>query len=129
MLSPERLPPIFGYAAGQRQGEPASAGAALCRVPGTTMGALTGIPLAVALGLLIDGAFDRHGVFTPEQIIDPDRYFAALAARCPGAPTAADMVAVTRSWDPGARDRFRAAMLDARASVELMRGAADGQAR
>ena len=93
------------------------------------MGALTGIPLAVALGLLIDGAFDRHGVFTPEQIIDPDRYFAALAARCPGAPTAADMVAVTRSWDPGARDRFRAAMLDARASVELMRGAADGQAR
>jgi predicted SnoaL-like aldol condensation-catalyzing enzyme len=81
----------------------------------TTMGAVTGIPLAVTLGLLTAGAFRDHGVFTPEQILDPGQFFTALAAHCPGSPDADDMITVTRSWDPGATSQFRSAMLDARA--------------
>jgi saccharopine dehydrogenase-like NADP-dependent oxidoreductase len=115
MFSPKRMPPLFGLAAGLHEGRPASVGLALCRMPGRTMGAMTGIPLAVALELLSADGFREHGVFTPEEILDPDRFFPALARHCPGGPNAREMVTVTRSWDPGASRVFRTAMLDARA--------------
>ena len=129
IFSPARLPPLFGYAAGLRRGSPAAVGVALCRLPGTTMGAVTGIPLAVALGLLLNGAVGQHGVFTPEQVLDPGQFFAALAPFCPSQPAARDMIAVTRSWDPGARAQFRSAMLAARAAASVSQDTAGREAR
>jgi hypothetical protein len=117
VFHPGRLPPLFGYAAGRRLGRAASAGAALCRVPGTTMGAITGTALAVALKLLADGAVREPGVHAPEAVIEPELFFAALAACCPGRPAAGDMISVTRSWDTDARDQFRSATLGARLSI------------
>jgi saccharopine dehydrogenase-like NADP-dependent oxidoreductase len=114
MFRPTRLPPLFGHAAGWRQGRPASAGAALCRLPGATMGAVTGTALAVALKLLAEGSAREPGVHAPEAILDPDEFFAALAAYCPGRPAVGEMISVTRSWDTDARDKFRAAALGAR---------------
>ena len=114
MFNPHRLPPLFGYAAGRHEGVPAAVGAALCRTPGTTMGALTGIPLAISLKLLTDGKLSEPGVFTPESILDPDEFFGALATYCPSNPDPADMVSVIRSWDLGAHAQFRAATVGAR---------------
>jgi saccharopine dehydrogenase-like NADP-dependent oxidoreductase len=125
MFSPARLPPLFGHAAGRRMGRAASAGAALCRMPGTTMGAVTGTPLAVALGLLTEGRLRRPGVHTPEAVLDPDEFFAVLATHCPGHPAPGDMISVTCSWDTDARDKFRLAALGARRSITAAGRGAD----
>ncbi len=118
MFNPNSLPPLFGYAAGRRKGLPAAVGAALCRFPGTTMGAATGIPLAICLKFLTDGKLSGPGVFTPESILDPDEFFAALATYSPGNPDPADMISVIRSWDPDAHAQFRAAALGARRFID-----------
>ena len=113
LFRPGRLPPLFALAKGLREGRPASAGAALCRVPGTTMGALTGVPLAAALELLLAGKVTRSGVLAPETALDPGGFLSALAAHCPGQPSSAEMIAITRSWEPRARARYRAAVASA----------------
>jgi saccharopine dehydrogenase-like NADP-dependent oxidoreductase len=114
LFHPRRLPPLFGHAAGTRQGRPATVGAALCRVPGVTMGALTGVPLATALSLLCDGQITTPGVHAPEAIIDPGTFFTALARKCPGQPDPAQMVSLIRSWDENPSARYQADILDAR---------------
>jgi saccharopine dehydrogenase-like NADP-dependent oxidoreductase len=114
MFHPRRLPPLFGHATGTRQGEPATAAAALCRPPGTTMGALTGIPLAVALGLLCNEQITRPGVYPPEAIIDPGLFFTALGRQCPDHPDPAEMVSVIRSWDADPRAQYERDILAAR---------------
>jgi saccharopine dehydrogenase-like NADP-dependent oxidoreductase len=116
LFDPDRLPPLFGLAAGTRAGHPAAAAVALTRYPGTSMGAVTGVPLAVGLQLLAAGSLAGPGVFAPEAIVDPDTLLAAFAAHVPAA--VGDLTVVTRSWDPLAARTYRAALDRARASVE-----------
>jgi hypothetical protein len=110
-LRPGRLPPLFALATGTHDSRPASAGCALAQIPGTTMGEVTGIPMAAALGLL-PGA--EPGVHTPESLLDPAAYFAELAPHCLNKPKPDEMVAITRSWDPAPKRAIEAALAAAR---------------
>jgi saccharopine dehydrogenase-like NADP-dependent oxidoreductase len=76
------LPEAFGLAEGQKDGKPATVACALMAVPAYDMGACTGIPMAVALRLYIDGKINQPGVHAPETIIDPDDFFAAFLPYC-----------------------------------------------
>jgi saccharopine dehydrogenase-like NADP-dependent oxidoreductase len=113
-LRPGRLPPLFALATGTHEARAASAACALAQIPGTTMGEVTGIPMAAALDLL-PGA--PPGVHTPESLLDPGSYFAALAPHCLGQPTPADMVTITRSWDLAPEQTIEATLTAARARL------------
>jgi saccharopine dehydrogenase-like NADP-dependent oxidoreductase len=93
-------PPLFAVAIGTRRGQPATAATALAQLPGLTMAATTGIPLAVATTLF--AASPRPGVHTPETLIDPNTFFTALAPHCIGMPAPTAMTATTTSWAPTA---------------------------
>lgn len=114
LASWQRLPPLFALAEGERGGSPAAAGVALASMPGTSMGAVTGVPLAVAAGLLCDGAPVPPGAHSPEEALDPHQFFAALAPHCLGQVAAEEMTLVTRSWDPAAAEAYRSGIDAAR---------------
>jgi hypothetical protein len=84
------------------------------------MGALTGIPLAVALGLLCNEEITSPGVHPPEAIIDPGVFFTALARHCPGHPGPAEMVSVIRSWDTDAQAQYEHDILAARRYAQAL---------
>ena len=64
------------------------------------MAGLTGIPTAVGLELLVTGRLDRPGVWAPEDAIDPEAFFAALAPHCDPRPgDGQGVVAVTEAVD------------------------------
>jgi saccharopine dehydrogenase-like NADP-dependent oxidoreductase len=91
---PGALPPFFAYACGTKGGAPTSAGALVLGMPRGMAGA-TGIPLAIGLRMLCEGALPRRGVFAPEDVIDPVTFFDALAPYCdPPLRGAAEMVHV-----------------------------------
>ncbi|AFT98213.1 saccharopine dehydrogenase family protein [Nocardia brasiliensis] len=94
VLRPGAPPPMFAVLSGTRAGVPATAATALGQVPGLSMAEITGIPLAVAARLLPTSP----GVHTPESLLDPDVFFAALAPHCLGAPAPHTMTITTRSW-------------------------------
>lgn len=100
------LPPLFALALGQRAGEPASAAVAFASGPAGGMGAVTGIPLALGVSWLIDehvgGRLTQHaGVYSPEEIIEPDRLFEKLLPYCVPRPASVDDLALlTTSWQP-----------------------------
>lgn len=96
-LTSAGLPPLFAVATGLRDGRPATTATALCQVPGLTMADNTGVPLAVAALLLPE--VRTPGVHTPETLLDPDRFFAALAPHCLGAPGPGAMTVTTASWN------------------------------
>lgn len=91
-----RLPPLFAYARGQRNGKPATVGVTVLGMPPGGMAGATGIPLAVGLKLFAGGSgAARHGVFAPEACVEPDTFFAALAPYCrPPFDGGTEMVAV-----------------------------------
>ncbi len=61
-----------------------------------TMGATTGVPLAVTLKMLARGRIAEHGVFTPEAAINPDGFFDELAPLgTPAFDSVDQLVAVT----------------------------------
>jgi saccharopine dehydrogenase-like NADP-dependent oxidoreductase len=96
-----RLPPLFALARGQRSGRPAAVAAAVLSAPAVGMGGATGVPLALGLSLVRPDRAASRGLFAPEQIIDPDAFFAALAPLCtPACPSGEDLVLVSRSWEP-----------------------------
>jgi hypothetical protein len=65
------------------------------------MGGATGVPLALGLSIVRPDRVVPRGVFAPEQIVDPDAFFAALAPLCsPACPSGEDLVIVSRSWEP-----------------------------
>ncbi|MFF0541867.1 saccharopine dehydrogenase family protein [Nocardia thailandica] len=102
-LTSAGLPPLFAIATGLRAGRRATAATALCQVPGLTMAENTGVPLAVAALLLPD--LRVPGVHTPETLLDPGRFFAALAPHCLGTPGPGAMTVTTTSWNtPGQND-------------------------
>jgi Saccharopine dehydrogenase NADP binding domain len=93
-------PPLFAIATGVHHGRAATAATALAQLPGLTMAATTGIPLAVATTLVGDSP--APGVYVPETFIDPATFFAALAPHCVGGPAPTAMTATTTSWAPTA---------------------------
>ena len=100
LIRPGLPPPLFAVAAGTHEDQPAVAATALAQLPGLTMAATTGIPLAVATTLLATSP--RPGVHTPETLLDPGAFFTALAPHCIGTPAPAAMTATTTSWAPTA---------------------------
>lgn len=76
------VPSILAYAKGRKNGKPARAGASIVRAPAGGMAASTGVPHALFLPLLQQGLLNKHGVFAPEEIVDPDAFFALLDGFC-----------------------------------------------
>ncbi len=107
LASTRRLPPLFALAEGERGGVPAAVGATLAALPGTGMGAFTGVPLAVAAGLLLSGTRTGPGVRPPESAFDPREFFDALVPHCPGMAAGEEALLLTRSWDPEAPAAYR----------------------
>jgi hypothetical protein len=75
------LPHLFAVARGTRAGRPLIVAAQVNALPRGGMGAATGVPLALGLALLHEGAVPP-GVHTPEQVIDADRFFGRFARYC-----------------------------------------------
>lgn len=75
-------PQLFAWAKGSSNGKDAIASAHLNALPHGGMGAATSIPLAMSLPFFARGLDGRSGVFTPEEIIDPEEFFDALSQRC-----------------------------------------------
>ncbi len=94
------LPPLFAIARGRRQGQPATVAAAVRSAPPVGMGGATGVPLATALGVIRAELGGKCGVFAAEAIVDPNRFFDALAPLCdPVCKGSGDLAIVTRSWE------------------------------
>lgn len=130
VLGDGQLPIGYAVADGLRDGRSARVGAALTAVPGLSMGEVTGVPLAVALQLLVAGAITARGVLPPERAIDPRVYFDAVSAHCPDVEPGESILSVTRSWDPDAatvyRDAQRLIRRRATAMVGDLRGVRAG---
>ncbi len=90
-----RLPPLFAFAAGTKNGLPAQVSAAIRRMPDGGMAAATSVPLAMGLHELRSGC--PPGVWTPEAILSPRPFLARLAPFC-GVPSD-ELVVMHRSWD------------------------------
>jgi saccharopine dehydrogenase-like NADP-dependent oxidoreductase len=92
---PPTFPPLFALVEGVKDGEPIRAGARPLALPdGRQMGAVTGIPLAVAALMLVRGELHHPGVSGPELTIDPDTFFGEMARFAPGAPSEGPYVEV-----------------------------------
>jgi len=98
------LPPLFALAIGEHAGQPASAAVAFTSGPQGGMGAVTGIPLALGVSLLLDRLGGNHsaprpGVFSPEGFFKPDDLFTKLLPYCDPQPASVDDLALlTTSW-------------------------------
>jgi saccharopine dehydrogenase-like NADP-dependent oxidoreductase len=78
---PGKLPGFFAIARGSRDGTPKTVGARLVTAP-KGMAGVTGIPLAIAAGQVLDGLVSTRGVLGPESSVDPTGMFTELAAYC-----------------------------------------------
>jgi len=94
------FPWLFAIAEGRRDGSAATSAARLTSYPAGGMAGITGIPLAIATVMLLDGALDRPGVHPPEAIVPPEAFFHALAPHCDGSPMPDELVLVTSSTTP-----------------------------
>jgi saccharopine dehydrogenase-like NADP-dependent oxidoreductase len=81
-FSGPQFPPIFALGKGKAAGRSKVAAATIRAMPAGGMAGATGIPLAVALKLMAQGAIKGGGVVTPEAVIDPDTFFEAFAPFC-----------------------------------------------
>ena len=68
-------------------------------MPEAGMGGATGVPLACGLAELAAGRLDRPGVFTPEEIIDPDTFLSEVGRHCRPERTASELVLISDSDD------------------------------
>ena len=78
------LPGIFGWASGTRDGRPVAVSAHLRSLPAGGMAGVTSVPLSLVIPFFRDGFGDRAGVFTPEEILDPQAFMDLLAPHCRG---------------------------------------------
>ena len=72
------------------------------------MGGATGVPLACGLAELAAGRLDRPGVFTPEEIIDPDTFLSEVGRHCRPERTASELVLISDSDDKESKQRSTA---------------------
>ena len=95
---PLRLPPLFALAEGEKNGRPASAAVTVTGAPAGGMGGATGVPLAAGLAMFREGL--APGVFSPEGIIDPEKFLDVMAPLCnPPFQKTSDILVITRSWE------------------------------
>lgn len=96
------LPPLFAWAKGRRRARSESVLVTVCSAPAGGIGGTTGVPLAIGASMMLAGEIDRRGVFAPEAGVEPRRFLDRLAPRC-GEPraSAADLLVIMRSWEPG----------------------------
>ncbi len=98
LLGARHLPELCALAVGERGGRPARVGASLTAAPPGGMGAVTGIPAAIGLGLLARGQTRRRGVVPPEEAFEPEPVLKALAPHCRGLPSDGELVRIERAW-------------------------------
>jgi saccharopine dehydrogenase-like NADP-dependent oxidoreductase len=77
-----RLPGLFAYARGLKDGKQTAVGVTVSAGVGGGMGGATGVPMAIGLKMFATGQITRHGVFAPEELIDPDDFFNELGPLC-----------------------------------------------
>jgi saccharopine dehydrogenase-like NADP-dependent oxidoreductase len=77
-----RLPGLFAYARGLKDGKQTAVGVTVSAGVGGGMGGATGVPMAIGLKMFATGQITRQGVFTPEELIDPDDFFNELGPLC-----------------------------------------------
>ena len=78
----EDVPGALAYAAGRKNGQAASAGAFIKNRPVGGMATITGIPHALFLPMLHQQQLQQSGVFAPEEVVNPDVFFALLDPFC-----------------------------------------------
>ena len=77
------LPPgLSAIAIGRKDGVKTKSAVGLICFPSNGMAGETSCPLAIATDMMIEGKFTNHGVFTPEESIDPNEFFERLAPYC-----------------------------------------------
>jgi lysine 6-dehydrogenase len=91
------LPTFFALARGLKDDRPATAGARVTAFP-RGLAAGTAVPLVIVLRDLIEGRIRRRGVFAPEEVVEPNSFFAELTRRC-APPGAASIVTVDVDFD------------------------------
>ena len=79
-----RLPGLFAYAKGLKDGQEKAVGVTVLAGVGGGMGGATGVPMGIGLKLLHEGKISKKGVFAPEMVIDPDDFFDELGPLCTG---------------------------------------------
>ena len=94
-----RFPSMFAHASGVRDGRVVRQAAMVVAMPEAGMGGATGVPLACGLAELAAGRLDRPGVFTPEEIIDPETFLSEVGRHCRPQRTASELVLVADSDD------------------------------
>jgi len=67
---------------GTKDGEKKKISIGLKRAPYDEMAGITGVPLAIAALMIIDGKITAKGVLTPEESIEPMEFFNRLAVYC-----------------------------------------------
>lgn len=75
------LPSFFAWATGLKAGRKTVVGARVTAFP-SGLAASTAIPLVIVLRQLIEGRITRRGVFAPEEVVQPEPFFAELATHC-----------------------------------------------
>ncbi|MFX0139052.1 MAG: saccharopine dehydrogenase family protein, partial [Candidatus Hodarchaeota archaeon] len=75
-------PELCVIATGLKSGKRKKVAIGLKYSPYGEMAGVTGIPLAVAVLMYIDGKIQEKGVLTPEEAIDPDEFFNKYAKYC-----------------------------------------------
>jgi len=75
-------PMLTTYVTGKKDGERKKACLSLKKFPYDEMAGVTGVPLAIATIMLIEGKITKKGVLTPEESIDPVDFFDRLAPYC-----------------------------------------------
>ena len=93
------LPPMFAHASGVRDGRAVRQAAMVVAMPEAGMGGATGVPLACGLAELNADRLDRPGVFTPEEILDPDAFLSEVGRHCRPERTASELVLISDSGD------------------------------
>jgi len=113
-LPKNSLPAIYGLALGEKNGKKESVGVSIGHAQSQLedsgneslgMGAVTGIPLACGLKMLLDGRIIKRGVLAPESgVIDPEEFFSEFFSILVGdikdkKISTEDFIKVSRSWE------------------------------
>ncbi len=78
-----KVPPsLTTYATGVKDGKRRKVCLTLKKEPYDEMAGLTGVPLAIATIMMIEGNVTKKGIFTPEEVIDPIEFFNRFAQYC-----------------------------------------------
>jgi len=75
-------PMLTTYATGKKDGTRKKVCLSLQKFPYDEMAGVTGVPLAIATIMLIEGKITKKGILTPEESIDPIEFFNRLALYC-----------------------------------------------